>query len=228
MQDELADLMSRNMHIGMQPPTHDVSNPPTPQVVPQQVPITYISQHYHHSAHVVPVTAPTEEMQVSSVLQNAGVNTDALLPSQLQLFKDAQQDQRERLIELWRIAPPTFGTQLASSQMGDWPQTSMDLEEEAARHRWETQEQEKFKNLSVLPRQEIAQNAEPYMQQGYDADMMADDKVEEYRSATDPVHNREREWWHMAEQPIEHQYGMLQQWGLYDYCGPRVSDTMML
>lgn len=227
MQDDLADLMTRNMHLGMQPPTHDISNPPTPQVVPQQVPVTYISQHYHHSAHVVPAaTANNEEAQVSTVLRNAGVSTDALLPSQLQLFRNAQPDQRERLIELWRIAPPTFGTQLGTSQMGDWPQTSMEVEEEAARQRWDKQEQEKFKNLSVLPSQEARTNAEPYMSEGYDADMAVEENAQQYRPATDPVHNREREWWHMAEEPIEHQYGMLQQWGMgHGFCS--VSDRMM-
>ena len=108
--------------------------------------------------------------------------------------------------------------------MGNWPQTSMEREEEAARQRWEQQEQEKFKNLSVLPghsnEHDRRDSAEPYMSDGYDADMdMDNNKMEDYRPATDPVHNnREREWWHMTGQPIEYQYGMLQQWGL-SYCG---------
>lgn len=211
MQDELADMMARNMHLGMQAPTADISNPPTPQVVPQPAPITYISQHYHHSAHLAPASG-TEDIPASTILKAAGVNADVLLPSQLQLFKNAQRDQQERLVELWRIAPPTSGDQLASRHMGDWPQTSLEMEEEAARQRWEKQESERLKNLSVLPSQESRGNAEPYMSSGYDADMSMDNGPQTHRQATDPAYNREREWWHMAaEEPMEHQYGMLQQ-----------------
>src|SRR4051794_18819046 len=120
MQDELADLMARNMRLDMQAPAHNLSNPPTPQAVPQPAPITYISQHYHHSAHVVPAAATNNETPASTILQNAGVDTHALLPSQLQLFKNAQPDQQARLIELWRIAPPTYGDQLGPRAMGNW------------------------------------------------------------------------------------------------------------
>lgn len=222
MQDELADLMTRNMHLGMRPPAQAASTPPTPEVVPQLTPITYISQHYHHSAHVAPIPV-TEE--TSTVLKNSGVDADALLPSQLMLFKNAESEQQRRLIELWRIAPPTYGGQLASSDMGNWPQTSMETEEEAARQRWEKQEQERLKNLSVLPSQGVA---EPYMKNGYDADVDMDGEKHEYRQATDPAYDREREWWRMSgEQPMEHQYGMLQQMQmLHGFCGVVDRDRM--
>jgi len=227
MQDELADMMARNMHLGMQAPSADVSNPPTPLVVPQPAPVTYISQHYHHSAHVVP--APTgEDIPVSMVLKNAGVNADALLPSQLQLFRNAEREQQERLVELWRIAPPTYGGQLVNRDMGNWPQTSLALEEQAAGQRWEKQEQERLKNLSVLPGQQTRTTAEPYMSTGYDADMSMDNDMESYRQATDPAYNREREWWHMAaDEPMEHQYGMLQQVQMMrGFCGVADRDRM--
>lgn len=227
MQDELADMMARNMHLGMQAPSADVSSPPTPLVVPQPAPITYISQHYHHSAHVVP--APIgEEIPVSIILRNAGVNADALFPSQLQLFRNAQRDQQERLVELWRICPPTYGGQLVNRDMGNWPQTSLELEEQAARQRWEKQEQERLKNLSVLPGQQARSTAEPYMSTGYDADMGMDNDMETYRQATDPAYNREREWWHMAaDEPVEHQYGMLQQVQMMrGFCGVADRDRM--
>lgn len=221
MQDDLSDLMSRNMHLGsVQTPVHNLSTPPTPQVVPQPAPITYISQHYTHSAHIAPTIA-NDDVPVSSFLKEAGVNADALLPSQLQLFKNAQPDQRDRLLELWRIAPPTYGNQLVTGQMGDWPQTSFELEEEAARQRWERMEQDRLKNLSALPSQETRMHAEPYMKEGYDSNMDGVDSIPEQRQATDPAYNREREWWHMAEEePMEHQYGMLQQMQLlHGYCG---------
>lgn len=211
MQDDLAEMMSRNMHLGsMQTPVHNFSTPPTPQVIPQPTPITYISQHYHHSGHVA--QAPVvDEAPVSALLRDAGVNTDALLPSQLQLFKNAQPEQRDRLIELWRIAPPTHGNQLTARHMGNWPQTSLEIEEQAARERWEKSEQDRLKNSRSLPDQEPRMNAEPYMKEGYEDRMEDVANSQGHRQATDPVYDRGREWWHMVdEQPMEHQYGMLQ------------------
>ena len=227
MQDELSDMMIRNMHLDMQPPTPDMSNPPTPQVVPQPAPITYISQHYHHSAHSAPAST-AKDIPASTILKGAGVNADVLLPSQLLLFKNAQRDQQERLIELWRIVPPTYADQLGSRDAGTWPQTSLEIEEEAARQRWEKQEQEKLKYLSVFPGQESRGNAEPYMSSGYDADMSIDSEAQSHRQATDPAYNREREWWHMAaEEPMEHQYGMLQQVQMMrGFCGVVDRDPM--
>lgn len=214
MQDELADLMSRNMHISMAAPVAITSNPPTPQVVPQAAPV-YISQHYHHSAHITP--AVVEEPSVLVMLQSVGVDAHALLPPQVELFKNAQPEQRNRLVELWRIAPPTNGKQLVPSQMTNWPQTSLELEEQAARLRWEAQEQEKLRNLSVLS---SATTAEPYMSTGYAEDMVMDEEVPSYRAATDPVYNREKEWWHMDDQPMEHQYGTFQQMQMmHGFCG---------
>jgi len=170
----------------------------------------------------------TEDVSVSTILRDAGVNADALLPSQLQLFKNAQRDQQERLVELWRIAPPTYGNQLVPGGMGNWPQTSLELEEEAARERWERQEQQRLKNLSVLPRQEIRASAEPYMNTGYDEEMSMDGGTPLNRPATDPAYNREREWWHMtAEEPMEHQYGMVQQVQMMrGFCGVVGRDRM--
>ncbi|KAK5943193.1 hypothetical protein PMZ80_004199 [Knufia obscura] len=227
MQDELSDMMARNMHLGVQAPTADMSNPPTPEVVPQPAPITYISQHYHHSAHVVPTTT-TDDIPVSTILRHAGVNADALLPSQLQLFKNAQRDQQERLVELWRIAPPTYGNQLVSGNMGDWPQTNLEMEETAARERYEKQEQQRLKNLSVLPSQDTRALAEPYMTNRYDEEMSMDNDAPIHRQATDPAYNREREWWHMAAGgPMEHQYGMVQQAQMMrGFCGVVDGDRM--
>lgn len=231
MQDELADMMTRNMHLGR--PPAEISNPPTPQVAPQAAPITYISQHYHHSAHIAP--AVEEEAQASTILKSVGVNADALLPSQLQLFKNADNEQKERLVELWRIAPPAHGNQVTRNQIyTNWPPTSMEAEETAARERWEKQEQEKLRNLSVLPSQEKRDAAEPYMETGYEYAMRMEMEANEQnqRPATDPVHNREREWWQMGDQErMENQYGMLQAYGaagMYGFCGIVDKDRMVL
>jgi len=221
MQDDLVSLMTRNLQLSPLPQhPHDVSMPPTPQVTPHQAPITYITQHYHHSAH----QAPHPDLPISTVLENAGVNASALLPSQLQLFKNAAPDQQQRLIELWRIAPITYGNQMLQRDLSNWPQTSMEQEEEAARHRWQMLEQEKLKNLCALPAaQETPSHAEPYIVQGYENLPNINGitaptpygatpaKVMEYKKSNDPAYNS-REWWVMADdEPMEHQYGLLQQ-----------------
>lgn len=217
MQDDLINLMTRNLQFNP-PQNHDMSMPPTPQVVPQTIPITYITQHYHHSSHQAPHDAPA-----STVLEQAGINPDALFPTQLQLFKNAGAEQRARLIELWQIAPPTFGNQMHPDHLENWPETSIEREEEAARYRIHQAEQEKLKNLCALPGYDTKHDAEPYIVHGYEAYPSSNGmtdlssammKEEEYKKSTDPAYNG-REWWHLSDdEPMEHQYGMLQQmWG---------------
>ena len=219
MQDDLINMMTRNLQLNPFQHQQDMSMPPTPQVVPQTSPITYITQHYHHSAHQV----PSHDLPTSTILEKSGINADALFPSQLQLFKNAAPEQQLRLIELWQISPPTFGNQMHPDNLGNWPQTSVELEEEAARYRLQSTEQDRLKNLSVLPAHESRNNAEPYILQGYETlpninGMTAPmeygattTKEAEYKHSNDPAYNS-REWWHMSdEEPMEHQYGMLQQ-----------------
>jgi len=230
MQDELINMMSRNLQLSPLQQHQDMSMPPTPQVGPQATPITYITQHYHHSAHQAPSDLP-----ISTILEQAGINASALFPSQLQLFKDAGPEQRARLVELWQIAPPTYGNQMHPDNMGNWPQTNMETEEEAAKYRLQTMEQDRLKNLCALPASETKTNAEPYILRGYGAypnndgvtDLAATMmKEQEYKQSKDPAYNS-REWWHLAdEEPMEHQYGMLQQmWGYgIDYSAARKND----
>ena len=201
MQDDLVNMMSRHLQLNAVQ-QQDASMPATPQVSPQPAPITYITQHYHHSSHQA-----STDSQASSDLEKAGINASALLPTQLALFQNADLEQKQRLVELWRIAPPTFGNQMLASDMICWPQTSMEKEEEAARHRWEAIERDKLKNLCALPGYD---NREPYIVGGYE-NMHATQASDEYKQSKDPVYNRSREWWEMSDQePMEHQYGMLQ------------------
>lgn len=218
MQDDLVNMMTRNLHLNPIQHQHDMSMPPTPQVVPQSTPITYITQHYHHSAHQAPHDVP-----VSTILENAGINASALFPSQLQLFKNAEPDQRLRLIELWQIAPPTYGNQMHPDDLGNWPQTSMEREEDAAKYRLQMSEQDRLQNLAGLPGHETRHSAEPYIVAGYDmfpningvtapTEYGSSTRTEnEYKQSNDPAYNS-REWWNLSdEEPMEHQYGMLQQ-----------------
>ena len=228
MQDDLIYMMSRNLQLT--PNQHDMSMPSTPQVIPQTTPITYITQHYHHSAHQAP-----NDLPASTLLEQAGITASALFPSQLQLFKNAGPEQRSRLIELWQIAPPTHGDQMHTDRLGNWPETSMEREEEAAKYWYQLNEQERLKNLCALPGYAVKPSAEPYIVHGYEAypnsNGMTDlstamMKEEEYKRSTDPVY-KTREWWHLSDdEPMEHQYGMLQQmWGSgIDYSAGRRND----
>ncbi|RMD41919.1 hypothetical protein DV735_g3225, partial [Chaetothyriales sp. CBS 134920] len=214
MQDELISMMCQHMQLNsIQQPPQGASMPSTPQVSPHHAPITYITQHYHHSGH----QAPAEET-TSSVLEAAGVNTSGLLPSQMWLFKNADEQQKQRLIELWLIAPPTPGNQFPGAELGNWPQTSMEVEEEAARRRWEAAEDDKAR---MVTSSDAHAQAEPYMVSLYShlphASAIAEQHeqhdamgAEEYRHFKDPVY-KSREWWKVSdEEPIEHQYGLLQ------------------
>lgn len=219
MQDELVSMMSRQLQLHPLQHQQDMSMPPTPQVSPQTAPVTYITQHYHHSAH----QASTNDSQIPSELENAGVNAAALLPTQINLFRNADQKQKQRLVELWRIVPPPmYGKRWQSQDMMVWPQTSMEKEEAAARQRWEESEREKLKNLCGLPGYDQRNSAEPYMVSGYNDQSSnggvtqpidyahSQQPTEASRRCKDPVYNS-REWWHLsADEPMEHQYGMLQ------------------
>lgn len=235
MQDELINMMTQNLHLSpiQHQPQQDLSMPPTPQVIPQPAPITYITQHYHHSSH----QAAAHDLPVSTILEHVGVNSSALLPSQLSLFKNAGDEQRQRLIELWQISPPSYGNQMHPLHLGNWPETSMEREEEAARYRLQVAEQEKLKGLPGLAGLDSSNNAEPYIVQGYKnlpningntaptEYRSPPQKEPEYKQSNDPAFNS-REWWHLADdEPMEHQYGMLQAYAMsVDYSTARRSD----
>ncbi|KAI1491840.1 hypothetical protein F5X96DRAFT_445338 [Biscogniauxia mediterranea] len=123
--DELAALFSRNMTFQQPQPQPQAAQEPTPE--PEEEPvITYsISQHYHHSAHIArqeedddddmavapqprPSSEPpqSQEPPAEQLLRHHGVDAAALSAAQLQLFKTADDGQKQRLVELWRICPP--------------------------------------------------------------------------------------------------------------------------
>ncbi|KAF2014727.1 hypothetical protein BU24DRAFT_493267 [Aaosphaeria arxii CBS 175.79] len=165
-QEELARLFQANLNLSQAPANHDA--PTQPQQIaqepavqqqqwaddsPQNVqPITYASTHYTHSHHVVPSrnapSTPTKtEIDVSELgnifLRNS-IDPSLLFPSQIDLFQNADDDQRLRLLELWRISPPQ-GRQgyppgvdyNISRQLYDWPPTSLAQEEAMAKLRYE-------------------------------------------------------------------------------------------
>jgi hypothetical protein len=208
-QDELAQLFAANMHLSQNAPQQmQLPQPePVPQQKEQEAPkaIVYASSHYTHSHHVVPTRSASEPAlrthielsELGAILLRNSINPEMLFPSQVELFQNADDDQRLRLLELWRISPPQGrqgypeGSEYnMSRQLYDWPPTSLAQEEAMAKLRYEKcqQEEQKARELSTSP-----QVAEPYMMSGYD--MLAKREYEQsakepsYNQATDPVYN---------------------------------------
>ncbi|KAF1830016.1 hypothetical protein BDW02DRAFT_123521 [Decorospora gaudefroyi] len=228
-QDELTQLFSANMHLSHAPAQATPQQPPqTFPVQREQEPeqeqppkqIVYASQHYTHSHHVAPRSTSEPAMKthidasdLAAVLLRNSIDPSLLFPSQIDLFQNADDDQRLRLLELWRISPPTgrqgypAGTDYnMSRQLYDWPPTSLPQEEAMAKLRYEKQQVESAQQEAIQQHQQQleqsmgAASAEPYMASGYE--LMARREYEEsvraekalretnkYNQATDPVYN---------------------------------------
>jgi hypothetical protein len=205
-QDELTRLFTAQMTLSQAAPqqssqlqqaaravqTHQVD--PAKQMV-------YASQHYTHSHHVAPTRTASELLvkthiepsDLEAVLLRNSIDPSNLFPSQLELFQNADDDQRLRLLELWRISPPAgrqghpAGTDYnMSRQLYDWPPTSLAQEEAMAKLRYDRMEDqpaqqkhiqqpqlqlEQSMSTDALADSPSAQTAEPYMTSGYE--MMA-------------------------------------------------------
>ncbi|KAI9839639.1 MAG: hypothetical protein M1819_002265 [Sarea resinae] len=147
-QEDLSTLFSRNLSFApFSPAPPEIPRSPSP--TPDQQPIQYsITQHYHHSSHQVSQptsqsqSLPTQthsdpQNQTKDLLKAHNIEPDSLFPSQLSLFHNASQDQQRRLIELWQISPPNYGNHALAEDLGSWPPTSVQQEEEMARLRYE-------------------------------------------------------------------------------------------
>jgi hypothetical protein len=142
--EELTALFSRNLNLHNNYVAPVVEPDPLP--APAETPIVYsISQHYHHSAHVAQPTRPaseppqTDQLTTEIILARHGVDVASLFPSQLELFKTADPSQQIRLVELWRICPPSYGGHALTQDIGYWPTTSIEQEESMAKLRYERQ-----------------------------------------------------------------------------------------
>ncbi|KAF2133913.1 hypothetical protein P153DRAFT_362945 [Dothidotthia symphoricarpi CBS 119687] len=235
-QDELAQLFSAHMNLSngasqqMPQVQQQVQQQVQEEVVQRQEtpkPIVYASSHYTHSYHVAAPSRSTSEpsnkthiesSQLEAVLLRNSIDPSLLFPSQLDLFQNADDDQRLRLLELWRISPPTgrqgypAGTDYnMSRQLYDWPPTSVAQEEAMAKLRYETQLAERAQQEEIQSHQQqlnqsmdraAEQMAEPYMASGYEmmarreydesahaAENKSTTETDRYCQATDPVYN---------------------------------------
>ncbi|KAH7328623.1 hypothetical protein B0I35DRAFT_23070 [Stachybotrys elegans] len=267
--DELAALFARNLTFN--PELHQASIPreaprqePSPPAAPAQ-PIVYsISQHYHHSAHIARPPVPSaqdeaprrssapsqtgEMLNAEAILRQHGVDPAGLTPSQLQLFRVAEQPQQLRLLELWSICPPSNGRDIPSLA---WSSTTVEQEEQLAQMRYERQQQNQVMSLDGTPvqtndgRWQHSSDSEPYMLSGYEELMRREQERQEresrprqayshfgsavggscYSAATDPVYrgpdcNRDQQQMAMANQ-----YGAFEQ---QRSAGPSDSMDMMM
>lgn len=228
--DELAQLFAQNMHVSFTPavepePTFDH----VPQISEKQAaPIHFVSSHYTQTAHVRAETcsepsrsppppyneALMPQAMAETLLQNS-IDPSALLPNQIELFLHADYEQRLRLLELWRISPPSYPVQQRLQAIP----TSVEREEAEARGRYEEQlkiqarafnrHQAEVEDTHV-PMHMREGDAEPYIVDGYGARPAS-------RRSTDPVYAVNGGLWqapsYVAKEqlPMEDQYGMYEQ-----------------
>lgn len=157
--DELAALFAQRMNFAPGDQTQQqvqqqtfVEPIPVPQISEKQeeTPIHYISSHYNHSYHIrhetlsEPSRSPPppyhETMlpdHMAQTLRDNSIDPTALLPNQLHLYANADLDQRLRLLELWRISPPSYSHE--EQVYGAQNPTNLAQEEASARQRYEAQ-----------------------------------------------------------------------------------------
>lgn len=159
--DELAQMFAQNMHVSQMGPSQQQQQQQQPapifEHVPQQSektdqPVSFVSGHYTGMAHLRPDTTSEpsrsppppyhealmpEDVMAETLRQNS-IDPSALLPSQIQLFQNANYDQKLRLLELWRISPPSYP--LEQHVQSQWSSTSLEQEEAEARSRYEQQQ----------------------------------------------------------------------------------------
>lgn len=205
-QEELVGLFARQMTFSNPTPPPEEPMAPVSQSQEQSapVPVVYASQHYTPNRHVVPVrfNTPPEppvisqpqqqqrylsDEQLIDLLQQNSIDPQQLFPSQVDLFRNADADQRLRLLELWRISPPNLGAYDLHQENAAWQETDLQKEEMLAKLRYERrigqrgtpelrnmQEEAGWGAATAEPErpstapENRSHNAEPYMLSGYE------------------------------------------------------------
>ncbi|KAJ3478924.1 hypothetical protein NLG97_g8451 [Lecanicillium saksenae] len=196
--DELLALFSRNLTFNPELQAAMANEQAQQQQLQQQQqaepapaqPVYSASQHYTHSYHISkprsqdveaeahqafqrPSSAPLENeaAQAEALLRSHGVEPSLLTPSQLQLFKTADDGQKLRLLELWSICPPNGAQNIPALA---WSSTTLEQEEHLARVRYQ-REQQMNAVMDEPPMEQIASGqwtqpaeSEPYMTSGYE------------------------------------------------------------
>jgi len=225
-EERLAAMFSRNMSLD-------------PVQVPEEPSkIVYVSQHYTHSAHLVhqqeepskyttrPASEPpqSEHLLAETVLRNHGVDPSCLSTAQLQLFKTAEEQQQLRLIELWRICPPSNSNDnpsLAWTSPSTLEQEIVMAKDRYVRNQMQAPQQDQpmmsLDGTPLVPIQggdgrwtsmaEADHYMEPYMSTGYNRAQEVPRAA--YKPSTDPVYNGTCMGNYSDLEKMENQYGRM-------------------
>lgn len=165
--DELAQLFAQNMQLSYQAAQHtqqqQQQQQPQEEIMVEHVPtisekeenpVHYASAHYTGTAHIRPDTTsepsrspppPYHEAlmpeAMAATLRQHSIDPSSLLPTQIHLFANADSAQRLRLLELWRISPPSYPLDQHVQEALSWQPTSVEREEVEARERYESRMQ---------------------------------------------------------------------------------------
>lgn len=231
--DELAALFAQNLTLHQPYPMHVQTQQLPP---PQPEPIVYsISQHYTHSAHVIREDPPVSEAQRPSsepaqvqqptaemILREYGVDPSALSAPQLELFKTAQDEQKMRLIELWRICPPTnqnadagltlSSTTVVQEELLAQRRYEQNLQDEENRRRQSLQSITSLDGTPLTPVQtesghwQTTSDCEPYMLSGYEALARREYEESARKAAQDAMVPPKEVYNHYGSAPAVQQY----------------------
>lgn len=157
------------------------------------------------------MSTPNNRDDSTYQLTSHGIDVSVLSPAQIRLFSNALPEQQARLIELWQIAPP----KLSDRNVGNWPQTSFEQEEDLARTRYlqmvtpitipseKSAVQQIQTGITIeaeSPTESRHPNAEPYMVNGYASTSpedngypfrSEDNRIVDYNRARDPVYQHQ-------------------------------------
>ncbi|KAI7338475.1 hypothetical protein KC340_g945 [Hortaea werneckii] len=149
-------------------------------------PVHYISTHYTGTPHIRSETtsepsrsppppyheAVREHEAIAATLRQHSIDPSSLLPTQIELFANADYEQKLRLLELWRIAPPSYPLEVHMS--GSLSPTSMENEEVEARLRYEVRIQQAAQTLPTAERRRMV-------------DMLVSEPISPIREAGEPA-----------------------------------------
>ncbi|KAF2434990.1 hypothetical protein EJ08DRAFT_645920 [Tothia fuscella] len=241
-QEELIGLFSRTLNFSnpTPPPEENLSKPQPQRDNAEEQPPIYASQHYVPNRHMLPVrffTPPAEPPQpqpepepeprylsderLIELLNRNSIDPSTLFPSQVNLIRNADSDQRLRLLELWRISPPNLGYYDLAKEQSTWLSTTLQQEEAMAKLRYERRESDR--SFSALAVQEIERpasapesgersrggsgggggnvvQAEPYMMSGYE--LLAQKEYEQSNSQPSQQPLQESSRYNQATDPV--------------------------
>lgn len=184
-----------------------------------------------NNVSVPAMKTPNIGLSIYQTLAQNHIRVDSLLPSQVTLFEQADDDQRSRLIQLWSISPGiTLGSHGTADGIDDYQNVTIEREEEQALARWKEILSSDM-DLEVahacvhtsISNRDPTQAAEVYMKSGYEQLAERDYQKQErgfvnvapaiggmisipYKQATDPVYQAKWQFDNM-----EHEYAMYDQ-----------------